>query len=65
MASRLADLGLNISDLRTEKRGNLYVMLIEAEGKEDMEERLREAMEEVKQSIGVEISLEREEGERL
>ena len=40
-------------------------MLIEAEGKEDMEERLREAMEEVKQSIGVEISLEREEGERL
>ena len=32
-------------------------MLIEAEGKEDMEERLREAMEEVKQSIGVEISL--------
>ncbi|MFN3471013.1 MAG: glycine cleavage system protein R [Aquificaceae bacterium] len=65
VASKLAKLGLNISDLRTEKRGDLYVMLIEAEGKEDLEDRLREAMEEVKQSIGVEISFEREEGEKL
>ncbi len=65
VASKLADLGFNISDLRTEKRGSLYVMLMEVEGKENMEHILKEAMEEVKEAMGVDISIEREEGERL
>ncbi|MFN3598466.1 MAG: glycine cleavage system protein R [Aquificaceae bacterium] len=65
VASQLAQLGLNISDLRTEKRSNLYVMLIEAEGEEDKEQALREALEELKENLGLDIVLEREEGERL
>lgn len=65
VASKLASFGFNISDLRTEKRGNLYVMLMEVEGKEDMEDLLREAMEEVKELVGVDIFVEREEGEKL
>ena len=65
ITSKLAELGLNISDLRTEKKGNLYVMIIEAEGKEDMEELLSRELEKVKHSLGVDISLEKEEEERL
>lgn len=65
VASALADLGLNISDLRTEKRGNLYVMVIEAEGKEDMEEVLKLELERLRESMGVDISIEREEEEKL
>ncbi len=65
VASALAKLGLNISDLRTEKRGSLYVMVIEAEGKEDMEGTLRLELEKLRDSLGVDISVEREEEERL
>lgn len=65
VTSKLADLGLNISDLRTEKRGELYVMIIEAEGEEFMEDALREGLEDVRASLGVEVSFEREGEERL
>ncbi|MEJ7622196.1 MAG: ACT domain-containing protein [Aquificaceae bacterium] len=65
VSSILADLGLNISDLRTEKRGSLYVMVIEAEGQEDVEDILRLELEKLKDLLGVDISVEREEGERL
>lgn len=65
VASTLANLGLNISDLRTEKRGNLYVMVIEAEGREGIEDMLRFELERLRDSLGVDISVEREEEERL
>ncbi|MFN3870569.1 MAG: glycine cleavage system protein R [Aquificaceae bacterium] len=65
VTSKLAQLGLNISDLRTEKRGGLYVMLIEAEGEEDKEKALKEAMEELRENLGLDIALEREEEEKL
>ncbi|MCS6999136.1 MAG: amino acid-binding protein [Aquificaceae bacterium] len=65
VTSKLASLGFNISDLRTEKRGGLYVMVMEVEGREDWEEVLREGLEEVRQSLGVDVSFEREEEERL
>ncbi len=65
VSSSLANLGLNIGDLRTEKRGSLYVMVIEAEGKEETEEALRLEMERLKDLLGVDISVEREEEERL
>ncbi|MFN7065496.1 MAG: glycine cleavage system protein R [Aquificaceae bacterium] len=65
VASKLAELGLNISDLRTEKKGSLYVMLMEVEGSEGVEPILREAMEELRERVGLDIVLEREEGERL
>ena len=65
VSSVLASLGLNISDLRTEKRGNLYVMVIEAEGREDVEGILKLELEKLKDLLGVDISVEREEEERL
>ncbi|MCS7262285.1 MAG: ACT domain-containing protein [Aquificaceae bacterium] len=65
VSSKLASLGFNISDLRTEKAGGLYVMVLQAEGREEMEQVLREGLEEIKHSVGVDISLEREEEERL
>ncbi|MCS7171150.1 MAG: ACT domain-containing protein [Aquificaceae bacterium] len=65
VTSRLASLGFNISDLRTEKKNNLYVMVIEVEGKDNMEEVLKEEMEEIRQDLGVDVSVEIEEEERL
>lgn len=65
VSSKLAELGLNISDLRTEKRGDLYVMLIEAESDADMEEELRRELERLKEELGVEVSVEEEEDIRL
>ncbi len=65
VSSVLASLGLNISDLRTEKRGSLYVMFIEAEGREDLEGILKLELEKLKDLLGVDISVEREEEERL
>lgn len=65
VSSVLADLGLNISDLRTEKRGNLYVMIIEAEGKENMEDILKLELDKLRYSLGVDVSVEREEEEKL
>ncbi|RMH00674.1 MAG: amino acid-binding protein [Aquificota bacterium] len=62
VSSLLASLGINISDLRTEKRGDLYVMVIEGESAEDMYESLRAGLEALKESLGVDISLEKEEG---
>ncbi|MCX8075541.1 MAG: ACT domain-containing protein [Aquificaceae bacterium] len=65
VASKLASLGLNISDLRTEKRGSLYVMVIQAEGEEGMEDTLKRELEEVRERLGVDVSVEREEEDRL
>lgn len=61
VSSLLADLGINISDLRTEKRGDLYVMVIEGESAQDMYESLRVGLEALKETLGVDISLEKEE----
>ncbi len=59
----LSNMGLNICDLRTEKRGELYVMLIEVEAKEDIsEEELKEELEKLREALGVDISFEKEEG---
>ncbi|MDW8095519.1 MAG: ACT domain-containing protein [Aquificaceae bacterium] len=65
VTSKLASLGLNISDLRTEKRGSLYVMVIQAEGEEGMEDTLKRELEEVRERLGVDVSVEREEEDRL
>ncbi|MFN3814417.1 MAG: glycine cleavage system protein R [Aquificaceae bacterium] len=61
VSSLLADKGINISNLRTEKRQNLYVMLIEAETEKDMYEELKRELEKLKESLKVDISIEREE----
>lgn len=65
VSQTLANLGLNISDLRTEKRGGLYVMVIEAEADRDIYGELQRELERLKELIGVDISLEREEGAEL
>ncbi|RMH79786.1 MAG: amino acid-binding protein [Acidobacteria bacterium] len=65
VSQTLANLGLNISDLRTEKRGGLYVMVIEAEAERDVYNELQGKLEKLKELIGVDISIEREEGAEL
>lgn len=65
VASVLASMRFNISDLRTEKRGNMYVMVLEAEGEEDAEDRLREELNRLRDTLGVDLSVERLEEERL
>ncbi len=57
----LADYGVNISDLRTEKRQDLYVMLIECESEKDLYGELMAGLAELKDRLGVDIHLEREE----
>lgn len=61
VSSLLADKGVNISNLRTEKRQSLYVMLIEAETNEDLYEELKGELEKLKERLKVDISIEREE----
>ena len=56
----IADLGLNISDLRTEKRENLYVMYMECEGG-DVYEELVKRLHSIKEELKVDISVEKEE----
>lgn len=52
----LADLNINISDLRTEKTDHLYVMFIEAQIPAEISlERLQEEIDRLKDSINVDI----------
>ncbi|WP_340690271.1 glycine cleavage system protein R [Hydrogenobacter thermophilus] len=61
----LAQMGINIYDLKTEKRGDLYVMIIQAESQEDVFEELSKKLDDIRESLRVDISLEREEEELL
>ncbi|MEZ0361485.1 MAG: ACT domain-containing protein [Hydrogenobacter sp.] len=65
VSSILSDMGINICDLRTEKRGELYVMFIEAQAQEDVFDKLKNRLEQVKETLKVDISIEREEGELI
>lgn len=65
VSSILSDMGINICDLRTEKRGELYVMFIEAQSQEDVFDKLKNRLEHVKETLKVDISIEREEGDLI
>jgi glycine cleavage system transcriptional repressor len=57
----LSEKGINISDLRTEKRGGLYLMFIEGESDEDLFEELRQDLERLRHQLSIDISVERDE----
>ncbi|MEZ0323112.1 MAG: ACT domain-containing protein [Hydrogenothermaceae bacterium] len=58
VSQTLADLNINISDLRTEKSSNLYIMFIEAELPEDISlEELKSRIDNLKDSLKVDISV--------
>jgi glycine cleavage system transcriptional repressor len=57
----LSEKGINISDLRTEKRGDLYLMFIEGESDEDLFEELRQDLERLRHQLSIDISVERDE----
>ncbi|WP_448588036.1 glycine cleavage system protein R [Thermocrinis sp.] len=57
----LSEKGINISDLRTERRGELYLMLIEAESQEDRFDELKQDLDQLKSILGVDIHVERDE----
>jgi len=57
----LSEKGINISDLRTEKRGGLYLMFIEGESDEDLSEELRQDLERLRHQLSIDISVERDE----
>jgi glycine cleavage system transcriptional repressor len=57
----LSEKGINISDLRTEKRGGLYLMFIEGESEEDLFEELRQDLERLRHQLSIDISVERDE----
>ncbi|NPA52945.1 MAG: ACT domain-containing protein [Aquificae bacterium] len=57
VANLLADRGINISDLRTEKAEDLYVMLIEAELPQNINlSDLEEQLQNLKEKLNVDIS---------
>jgi glycine cleavage system transcriptional repressor len=57
----LSEKGINISDLRTEKKGDLYLMFIEGESDEDLLEELRQDLERLRHQLSIDISVERDE----
>ncbi|MEW6657000.1 MAG: ACT domain-containing protein [Aquificota bacterium] len=57
----LSEKGINISDLRTEKKGDLYLMFIEGESEEDLFEELRQDLERLRHQLSIDISVERDE----
>lgn len=60
VAKLLADKGINISDLRTEKSKDLYVMVIEAEFPKNLKiEEFEKDIDRLKHDINVDISLEK------
>ncbi|MEJ5172088.1 MAG: ACT domain-containing protein [Hydrogenothermaceae bacterium] len=58
VSQTLADLDINISDLRTEKTPDLYIMFIEAELPKDTQlEELQNRIDNLKESLKVDISV--------
>jgi len=61
VSNLLANYNVNIYDLRTQKSGDIYVMFIECESKEDVYENLKRDLDSLKNKLKVDISIEPQE----
>ncbi len=62
VAKLLADKGINIADLRTEKSNDLYVLVSQVEFPQDIDEdTVRGELDRIKDELNIDISLEKEE----
>jgi glycine cleavage system transcriptional repressor len=62
VAKLLSDRNINISDLRTEKSNDLYLLIAQLEFPPNLsEEEIKEDIERLKEELNIDISLEKEE----